>query len=172
MFTSSTSPAGGPPGDQAGDQPAAPDLSRVRLTAPARRGAGGSRDRSPLVMVIDDSPAIRTIVEHTFARVGVQVVSFPDGLAAIGALVERRVPAPDLVLLDIDLPRLDGYEVAAILRTNAAFADVPILMLSGRDGLMDRVRSKMVGAGAFIAKPFRPAELVAIVGERLGIRLA
>lgn len=120
-------------------------------------------------MVIDDSPAIRTILEHSFARVGLRVESFADGLAAIGALVARQVTVPDLVLLDIDLPRLDGYEVAAVLRTNAAFAQTPIVMLSGRDGLVDRVRSRMVGAAGFIAKPFRPGELVATVCEHLGI---
>lgn len=150
--------------------PGAPDLSSHRLSAPTtRRGSGRKLDRSPLVMVIDDSPAIRTILEHSFARVGIRVVSFADGLAAIGALVARQVSVPDLVLLDIDLPRLDGYEVAAVLRTNAAFAETPILMLSGRDGLVDRVRSRMVGAAGFIAKPFRPGELVATVCEQLGI---
>jgi twitching motility two-component system response regulator PilG len=147
-----------------------PDLSSQRLSAPAaRRGSGSDRDRSPLIMVIDDSPAIRTIVEHSFARVGVRVASFADGLAAIRALAEREVSVPDLVLLDVDLPRLDGFEVAAVLRTNAAFAETPILMLSGRDGLVDRVRSKLVGASSFIAKPFRASDLVAIVCERLGI---
>jgi len=150
--------------------PGAPDLSSHRLSVPTtRRGSGRTQDRSPLIMVIDDSPAIRTILEHSFARVGMRVVSYADGLAAIAALVARQVTVPDLVLLDIDLPRLDGYEVAAVLRTNAAFADTPILMLSGRDGLVDRVRSRMVGAVGFIAKPFRPADLVATVCEHLGI---
>jgi DNA-binding response OmpR family regulator len=148
----------------------APDLSSHRLMAPApRRGVGQGQDRPPLVMVIDDSPAIRTIVEHTFARIGVRVAAFADGLDAIRALVERGVAVPDLVLLDIDLPRLDGYEVAAVLRTNAAFAETPILMLSGRDGLVDRVRSRIVGASEFIAKPFRTGDLVVTVCGYLGI---
>jgi DNA-binding response OmpR family regulator len=148
----------------------APDLSSHRLIAPgARRGAGQGQDRPPLVMVIDDSPAIRTIVEHTFARIEVRVAAYADGLDAIRALVERQVAVPDLVLLDLDLPRLDGYEVAAVLRTNTAFAETPILMLSGRDGLVDRVRSRIVGASEFIAKPFRTGDLVVIVCGYLGI---
>jgi twitching motility two-component system response regulator PilG len=148
----------------------APDLSSHRLSAPTTRlGRGPQADRSPLIMVIDDSPAIRTILELSFARVGMRVESFADGLEAIAALVARQVTVPDLVLLDIDLPRLDGYAVAGVLRTNAAFADTPILMLSGRDGLVDRVRSRMVGAAGFIAKPFRPGDLIATVREHLGI---
>lgn len=148
-----------------------PDLSSARLTV-ATEGRRGERNaRAPLLMVIDDSPAIRTIVEHTFARVGVKVAGFADGLAAIAALVDGQVCVPDLVLLDVDLPRLDGYEVAAVLRTNAAFAEVPIVMLSGRASLVDRVHSKMVGARTFVAKPFRPSELVAVVAAQLGIPL-
>jgi twitching motility two-component system response regulator PilG len=163
----------GPFFDQPPDHRAdAPDLSSAHLTVPTHRHPGEGKSRPPLLMLIDDSPAIRTIVEHTFARVGVQVASFPDGIAAIAALAEGRAVVPDLVLLDIDLPRLDGYQVAAVLRTNVAFAEVPIVMLSGRNGLIDRARSKMVGARTFVSKPFRPRELVAVVGEQLGITLA
>ncbi len=150
----------------------APDLSSAHLTVPARRHAGNSTSRPPLLMVIDDSPAIRTIVEHTFARVGVQVASFADGLEAIAALADGKACVPDLVLLDIELPQLDGFAVAAVLRTNAAFADVPIVMLSGRDGLVDRVHSKIVGARTFVSKPFRASELVSIVAEQLGVGLS
>jgi twitching motility two-component system response regulator PilG len=125
--------------------------------------------RRPILLAVDDSSTVRAVIEFSFARIGVPVVSFGDGLAAIRALLEGRIPVPDLVLLDIGLPRMDGYEVAGILRTNAAFANTPILMLSGRDGLFDRVRSKMVGARGFISKPFRVRELVAIVSDHLGL---
>lgn len=150
----------------------APDLSAARLRpaeTEGRHGATGPRRRrSPLILAIDDSPAIRTIVEYSFARAGVRVVTFPDGLEAIRALAERRIAVPDLVLLDIGLPRLDGYEVAAVLRTNEAFAETPIIMLSGRDGIVDRVRSRIVGATTFIAKPFRPKDLVTVACGYLG----
>ncbi len=157
--------------------PDVPDLSAARLrllsrpVAASRRAAaaGEAPQRAPLVLAIDDSPAVRTIVEYSFARAGLRVVTFADGLEAIRALVEQRIAVPDLVLLDIGLPRLDGYEVAAVLRTNTAFASTPILMLSGRDGIVDRMRSRMVGADTFIPKPFRPKELVALVCGFLGV---
>lgn len=145
--------------------PGAPDLSAAHLRPPDTP----AQPRPPLVLAIDDSPAVRTIVEYILARAGLRVVTFPDGLEAIRALAEQRLAVPDLVLLDIGLPRLDGYEVAAVLRTNEAFARVPILMLSGRDGIVDRVRSRMVGAATFVAKPFRPQQLVALVCDHLGI---
>lgn len=188
-FRPASSQPGSLPGSAPGSLPLppdAPDLSAARLHHSGWRAdaAGLSADgaasgivspeasgqkRAPLVMAIDDSPAVRTIVEYSFARAGLKVITFADGLAAIRALLAQRLAVPDLVLLDIGLPRLDGYQVAAVLRTNEAFADVPILMLSGRDGIVDRVRSRMVGADTFIAKPFRPKQLVAIICEYLGI---
>jgi DNA-binding response OmpR family regulator len=122
-----------------------------------------------LILAVDDSPTVRTVIEYAFARLGIQVISFSDGLSAIRALLERRVPVPDIVLLDIGLPRMDGFEFAGILRSHPAFAELPIVMLSSRDGVIDRMRSKVVGARGHISKPFRVAELVATVCEYLGI---
>lgn len=161
--------------DLAPDPPAEamPDLSAARLWVPDTRSraarAGEHKPRVPLILAIDDSPAIRTIVEYSFRRVGVRVMTFGDGLEAIRALAERRVSVPDLVLLDVGLPRLGGYEVAAVLRTNEALSTTPIVMLSGRDGIVDRMRSRMVGATTFIAKPFRPKHLVTVVCDLMGI---
>jgi DNA-binding response OmpR family regulator len=97
------------------------------------------------------------------------VATFADGLSALRALMGGQVPVPDLVLLDISLPGFDGYQVAGILRTNDAFADTPIVMLSGRDGIVDRVRTKLIGARGFIRKPFRTGEFVATMREYLGL---
>jgi len=175
MFTSSdTSTAGAslPLPDGAPDLAAA----QLRLTdGPASGVAGGATEEAPaaphgpLILAIDDSPAVRTIVEYSFARAGLHVITCADGLEAIRALVEQRIAVPDLVLLDIGLPRMDGYEVAAVLRTNQAFATIPIIMLSGRDGIVDRMRSRLVGAATFVPKPFRPKELVALVCGYLGV---
>jgi DNA-binding response OmpR family regulator len=118
-------------------------------------------------MVIDDSLAVRRVVEATFARVGMDAVSFPDGMTALNALASGATPVPDVLLLDIGLPKMDGYEVAKILRTNPGFHATPIIMLTGRDGKIDRLRSKFAGARDFVAKPFRPADLVAKVREYL-----
>jgi CheY-like chemotaxis protein len=128
---------------------------------------GAARPR--LVLAIDDSSTVRTIIEYSLARIGVRVAAFADGLSALRALMGGQVPVPDLVLLDISLPHFDGYKIAGILRTNEAFADTPIVMLSGRDGIVDRVRSKMIGARGFIRKPFRTVEFVAAMRGYLGL---
>jgi twitching motility two-component system response regulator PilG len=118
-------------------------------------------------MAIDDSPVIRTIIEHTLARVGVRAITFADGMSAMRALQESQAPVPDLLLLDVDLPRMSGYEVADLLR--GAYRDVPVIMLSGHDGLLAKMRGRLVGAHDFIGKPFKPGDLAALVCRRLGI---
>lgn len=117
----------------------------------------------PTVMVIDDSMAVRTILEASFHRVGVQVSAYADGIAAIQALTRGDVPVPNVLLLDIGLPRMDGYEVARILRGHEQFGDTTILMLTGRDGIVDRVKSRWVGAREYIKKPFRVSDVVRTV---------
>lgn len=120
-----------------------------------------------LIMAIEDSPLIREVLVSTFNRIGMPLVCFEDGLLAIAALTNGEVPVPDLLLLDIGLPNMDGYEVAHILRMHPDFSDTVIIMLSGHDGMWDRMRSKMIGARDFISKPFRPSELIAVVRKHL-----
>jgi DNA-binding response OmpR family regulator len=118
---------------------------------------------APLVMVIDDAPVIRSVVESTLRRRGFRVVSFADGLAAIGALARGDVEVPNLLLLDIGMPKMGGYEVAQILRAKDEFAHTVLIMLSGHDGLLDRLRGKLVGARDFITKPFNTQHLAEVV---------
>lgn len=125
----------------------------------------------PTVMVIDDSMAVRTILEASFHRIGVHVDAYPDGIAAIQALTKGDVPVPTVLLLDIGLPRMDGYEVARILRGHEQFGDTTILMLTGRDGIVDRVKSRWVGAREYIKKPFRVSDVVRTVCNYLHVRL-
>ncbi len=125
----------------------------------------------PTIMLIDDSLAVRRIIEATFARIGISTTTFPDGLLAIQALAKQEVAVPDLLLLDIGLPKMTGYEVAQILRGNPAFSDMILVMLSGHDGMIDRVRSRLVGAKDFIRKPFRVSEVVKTVCTLLKIPL-
>jgi twitching motility two-component system response regulator PilG len=126
-----------------------------------------SNQSRPIVMAIDDSPVIRTIIEYTLARVGLQVVTYADGMSAMRALQDGQTEVPDLLLLDVDLPRMSGYEVADMLRS--AHRDMPIIMLSGHDGILDKVRGRLAGAHDFMSKPFKPSELAALVCRRLGI---
>jgi len=113
------------------------------------------------IMVIDDSLVVRRVIEASFARVGIPTVCFPDGLSALNALVKREAPVPDLLLLDIGLPKMDGYEVARTLRVHPEMRDTIIVMLTGHDDVINRMKAMLIGARDFIKKPFRPAELVA-----------
>jgi DNA-binding response OmpR family regulator len=120
-------------------------------------------------MVIDDSPSVRKIIEATFTRRGFHVSSFPDGISALKALGRQEIPVPSLVLLDLGLPRMDGIEVAGLLRGHPAFEHTILLMLTAHDGMWNRLRSKIVGAQGFISKPFRVPEVVQIVCAHLNI---
>jgi twitching motility two-component system response regulator PilG len=124
---------------------------------------------APLVMLIDDSAPVRKIIEVSLARVGIATVAFADGLSAMQALARNDVGVPNLLLLDIGLPKMDGYEVAQILRSNRAFEHTIILMLTGRDGVTNRLRSRMVGARGYITKPFKVSDVVRTVCEHLHI---
>lgn len=132
----------------------------------ARDGLAGPM---PSIMVIDDSPAIRKIIEVSFTRVGIPVTAFGDGIAAIRALASNEVEVPALLLLDLRMPRMDGYEVASLLRGHEAFANTVIIMMTAHDGVFDRMRAKMIGARGFITKPFRIQDVVNTVCSHLRI---
>ena len=118
----------------------------------------------PVVLVVDDSPTVRKIVQLTLQRERIRVVTAGDGLSALAAVTDEE---PDLILLDIMLPRMDGYNICQVIRKNMAYRDMPIIMLSGKDGLFDRMRGKLAGSTEYITKPFDSAELVAVVKRHL-----
>lgn len=119
------------------------------------------------VMLIDDSIAVRKVIEASFQRARLPTTTFADGLAAIHALAKGDVGVPAVLLLDIGLPRMSGYEVARVLRSNKGFQHTKIVMLTGRDTVVDKVRSKLVGACEFIPKPFRVSHVVNVVESLL-----
>jgi twitching motility two-component system response regulator PilG len=118
----------------------------------------------PVVLVVDDSPTVRKIVQLTLQREHIRVVTAGDGLSALAAVSDEQ---PDLILLDIMLPRMDGYNICQVLRRNLAYRDTPIIMLSGKDGIFDKMRGKLAGSTDYITKPFDSAELVQIVKRHL-----
>jgi twitching motility two-component system response regulator PilG len=124
---------------------------------------------SKLVMIIDDSLTVRKIIETSLRREGFASVSYPDGIEALRALNERRHPIPDLVILDIGLPRMDGYEVARHLKTKQQFGNTTIVMLSRRDGVIDRLKGRLAGAKDYITKPFRTQEVMSVVHSHLNV---
>jgi twitching motility two-component system response regulator PilG len=114
----------------------------------------------PVVLVVDDSPTIRKIVEITLKRQGVQVVTAPSGVIALAAIANTP---PQLILLDIMLPKVNGYQICQIIRRNPEYKHIPVVMLSGKDGVFDKVRGKLVGATEYITKPFEPRDLLRVV---------
>lgn len=109
-----------------------------------------------LIVAIDDSLTVRKLVSVHLERRGYRVLALEDGFAALSKLEEFR---PDLILLDISLPKVDGYEICKLLRKHSELKKVPVIMLSGRDGFMDRLRGRMAGATEYITKPFEISTL-------------
>jgi len=118
----------------------------------------------PVVLVVDDSPTVRKIVQLTLQRENMRVITASDGLSALAAVADED---PDLILLDIMLPRMDGYNICRIIRDKMEFRHIPIIMLSGKDGLFDKVRGRLAGSSEYLTKPFDSVELVQSVKKHL-----
>lgn len=121
-----------------------------------------------LVMVIDDSATVRKIIETCLKREGFDVKSFPDGVEAMRWFTLPEARIPDLVILDIGLPKMDGYEVARRLKTKPQLNTTVIIMLSRRDGMIDKLKGRLAGAKDYLTKPFKTQELIAVIESHLG----
>lgn len=117
-----------------------------------------------VVLIVDDSATVRKIVQLTLQREGITVITASDGLGALAAVSDYQ---PDLILLDIILPHMDGYHICQIIRKNPDFRDTPIIMLSGRDGIFDKMRGRLAGSTEYLTKPFDSQELVSTVRRHL-----
>ncbi len=114
------------------------------------------------VLVIDDSNTIRRIAEIFLKQGGYDVLLAEDGFDALAKVNDHD---PDLIFCDILMPRLDGYQTCAIIKRNAKFSDVPVIMLSSKDGLFDKARGRMVGSEAYLTKPFTKDQLLLAVEQ-------
>lgn len=124
---------------------------------------------SKLVMVVDDSLTVRKIIETSLRREGFECVCYEDGYEALSAITNHRLNRiPDLVLLDIGLPRMDGYDFARNLKKKPQFNNTVIVMLTGRDGVIDRLKGRLAGAKEYITKPFRTQDVIAVLHTYLG----
>lgn len=117
------------------------------------------------VAVIDDSATICKIIEVALGREGHQVMSFPDGVAALQVLALPHIPAPELVFLDIDLPKLNGYQVLRAFKERPQLAHVPVVMISRYCGVVERLKARLAGAQVFLSKPFTVSQLVAVASN-------
>lgn len=113
--------------------------------------------RAVKVMVIDDSHTIRRTAEIFLKSVGCEVILAEDGFDALAKVTHHR---PDIIFIDIMMPRLDGYQTCSLIKRNTRYQAIPVMMLSSKDGLFDRVRGRMVGAEAYLTKPFTKETLL------------
>ena len=112
------------------------------------------------ILVVDDSPTIRKLVSLTLEKYGHHVICAQNGLDALNALKEA---IPDLILSDITMPQMDGYQLRKMIRSNAVTKTAPVIMLSGKDGIFDKLRGRLVGATAYITKPFEIDSLLQLI---------
>jgi twitching motility two-component system response regulator PilG len=125
---------------------------------------------SKLVMIVDDSPTVRKVVEVELRRAGYEVVAVPDGVEALRYLLAPEARLPDLILLDIEMPRLNGYQLALRCqrRERPRLSHIPLVMLTRRDGIVDRLKARLAGVRGYLVKPFTEQDLLALVATFIG----
>jgi twitching motility two-component system response regulator PilG len=112
------------------------------------------------VMVIDDSKTIRRTAETLLKKEGCDVLTAVDGFEALAKISDQK---PNIIFVDIMMPRLDGYQTCALIKNNAQFRGTPVVMLSSKDGLFDKARGRIVGADQYLTKPFTRDELLGAI---------
>lgn len=116
------------------------------------------------VMIVDDSNTVRKSAELFLRPFGCEVVLAEDGFEAMSKVVENR---PDIIFVDITMPRLDGYQSCMLIKKNPLYQSIPVIMLSSKDGLFDKARGRMVGSDDYLAKPFTVEGLMSIIRNRV-----
>lgn len=109
------------------------------------------------VMVIDDSKTIRRTAENLLKKQGCDVVTATDGFEALAKIAEHK---PDIIFVDIMMPRLDGYQTCALIKNNRNFKNTPVIMLSSKDSIFDKARGRIVGSEQYLTKPFTKDDLL------------
>jgi twitching motility two-component system response regulator PilG len=128
-------------------------------------GAQQSTSLNVKVMVIDDSKTIRRSAETLLKKVGCEVVTAIDGFEALAKITEHK---PDIIFVDIMMPRLDGYQTCALIKNNQAFKSTPVIMLSSKDSIFDRARGRIVGSEKYLTKPFSKEDLINAITTHVG----
>lgn len=116
------------------------------------------------VLIVDDSGTIRKTAEAILSREGYNVSSVDNGFKALSKVMAFK---PDIIFLDIMMPRLDGYQVCSVIKSNPEFKEIPIIMLSSKDGVFDKARGRIAGSEFFMTKPFSRDELLSAIGEHV-----
>lgn len=119
------------------------------------------------VMVIDDSKTIRRTAETLLQKAGCEVITAVDGFDALAKIADAK---PDIVFIDIMMPRLDGYQTCALIKNNSEFKSTPVVMLSSKDGLFDKAKGRIVGSDQYLTKPFSKSELIGAIEAHVSAR--
>src|SRR6202050_1231387 len=127
--------------------------------------SGGSTLKGLKVLVIDDSKTIRRTAETLLAKEGGEVFTAVDGFDALAKIADHQ---PDIVFVDIMMPRRGGYQTCSLLNHNKVFRSIPVIMLSSKDGLFDRARGRIVGSEHYLTKPFTKDELLNAIETHIG----
>ncbi len=125
----------------------------------ASRGLNGLK-----ILVVDDSKTIRRTAETLLSKEGCQVFTAIDGFDALSKIADHQ---PDLIFVDIMMPRLDGYQTCSLIKHNKVFKETPVIMLSSKDGLFDRARGRIVGSEQYPTKPFTKDELLGAISNQI-----
>lgn len=125
----------------------------------ASRGLNGLK-----ILVVDDSKTIRRTAETLLSKEGCQVFTAVDGFDALSKIADHQ---PDLIFVDIMMPRLDGYQTCSLIKHNKVFRNTPVIMLSSKDGLFDRARGRIVGSEQYLTKPFTKDELLGAISNQI-----
>ena len=129
------------------------------MSASATRSLNGLK-----ILVVDDSKTIRRTAETLLSKEGCTVFTAIDGFDALSKIADHQ---PDLIFVDIMMPRLDGYETCSLIKHNKVFKQTPVIMLSSKDGLFDRARGRIVGSEQYLTKPFTKDELLGAIANQI-----
>ena len=123
---------------------------------------GRAADAPLRILVVDDSSTIRRSAESMLTAEGYEVITAENGFEALSKVARHN---PNLIFVDIMMPRLDGYQTCAIIKNNAQYRSTPVVMLTSKDGLFDQARGRVVGSDLYLTKPFTKEELPAAVAQ-------
>lgn len=116
------------------------------------------------VMVIDDSKTIRRSAENLLTKAGCEVITAGDGFESLAKIAEHE---PDIIFIDIMMPRLDGYQACALIKNNSRFRNTPVIMLTSKDSIFDRARGRLVGSEQYLTKPFSREDLLGAIKQHV-----
>jgi len=137
-------------------------MSQEPLNSTVDDAEASSSSRKLRVLVVDDSATIRRSAETMLANEGCEVITAENGFEALSKITRHH---PDMIFVDIMMPRLDGYQTCAIIKNNAEFRETPVVMLTSKDGLFDMARGRVVGSDQYLTKPFTRDELLGAVKQ-------